>query len=332
MNNLTVISSRVRLARNYMDFPFNLSSSPESAQALITRTVSSVDAAGIRDEFNLIRLSDLTENQKKLLEEERYISEDLLKTPDTAAVMLNEREHLSIMMNEEDHLRIQAVRAGEELQEAADSVFRVDDAFSREVSFAFDRELGYLTACPTNTGTGMRASLQMHLPMLTHFKQMGAVSQIVAKVGLNIRGFYGEGSEALGCIYQVSNQATLGRTEEEILKTVLAVGKQLAEKEEGLRERAMAEDRIGLEDRVFRAQGLLMNARKMDLKEFYGLWSSLRVGMLTGMVPEQFEIMNLLLEQVQNAHLMAYTEKHLEEADLNVVRSRRIRGLLGAEE
>ena len=143
MNNLTVISSRVRLARNYMDFPFNLSSSPESAQALITRTVSAVDAAGIRDEFNLIRLSDLTENQKKLLEEERYISEDLLKTPDTAAVMLNEREHLSIMMNEEDHLRIQAVRAGEELQEAADSVFRVDDAFSREVSFAFDRELGY---------------------------------------------------------------------------------------------------------------------------------------------------------------------------------------------
>ena len=313
MNNLTVISSRVRLARNYMDFPFNLSSSPESAQALITRTVSAVDAAGIRDEFNLIRLSDLTENQKKLLEEERYISEDLLKTPDTAA-------------------GIQAVRAGEELQEAADSVFRVDDAFSREVSFAFDRELGYLTACPTNTGTGMRASLQMHQPMLTHFKQMGAVSQIVAKVGLNIRGFYGEGSEALGCIYQVSNQATLGRTEEEILKTVLAVGKQLAEKEEGLRERAMAEDRIGLEDRVFRAQGLLMNARKMDLKEFYGLWSSLRVGMLTGMVPEQFEIMNLLLEQVQNAHLMAYTEKHLEEADLNVVRSRRIRELLGAEE
>jgi len=315
-----------------MDFPFNLSDMPESAQALITRTLSAVDAAGIRDEFSLVRLSDLTENQKQLMEEERYISEDLLKTPDTAAVLINEQQHLSIMMNEEDHLRIQAVRAGEELQEAADSVFRIDDAFSREVTFAFDRELGYLTSCPTNTGTGMRASLQMHLPMLTRFKQMGAVAQIVAKVGLNIRGFYGEGSEALGCIYQVSNQATLGRTEEEILRTVLAVGKQLAEKEDVLRERALNEDRTGLEDQVFRAQGLMMNARRMDLKEFYGLWSSLRVGMLTGMIPEQYEIMNLLLEQVQNAHLMAYMEKHLEEADLNAARSRRIRELLSTEE
>ena len=332
MNNLTVITSRVRLARNYMDFPFNLSDTPESAQALITRTLSAVDAAGIRDEFSLVRLSDLTENQKQLMEEERYISEDLLKTPDTAAVLINEQQHLSIMMNEEDHLRIQAVRDGEELQEAADSVFRIDDAFSREVTFAFDRELGYLTSCPTNTGTGMRASLQMHLPMLTRFKQMGAVAQIVAKVGLNIRGFYGEGSEALGCIYQVSNQATLGRTEEEILRTVLAVGKQLAEKEDVLRERALNEDRTGLEDQVFRAQGLMMNARRMDLKEFYGLWSSLRVGMLTGMIPEQYEIMNLLLEQVQNAHLMAYMEKHLEEADLNAARSRRIRELLSTEE
>ena len=332
MNNLTVITSRVRLARNYMDFPFNLSDTPESAQALITRTLSAVDAAGIRDEFSLVRLSDLTENQKQLMEEERYISEDLLKTPDTAAVLINEQQHLSIMMNEEDHLRIQAVRAGEELQEAADSVFRIDDAFSREVTFAFDRELGYLTSCPTNTGTGMRASLQIHLPMLTRFKQMGAVAQIVAKVGLNIRGFYGEGSEALGCIYQVSNQATLGRTEEEILRTVLAVGKQLAEKEDVLRERALNEDRTGLEDQVFRAQGLMMNARRMDLKEFYGLWSSLRVGMLTGMIPEQYEIMNLLLEQVQNAHLMAYMEKHLEEADLNAARSRRIRELLSTEE
>lgn len=331
MQNLTVISSRVRLARNYTDLPFNLSSSPESAQALIARTVSAIEAAGLRDQFHLVQLSELTENQQKMLEEEHYVSEDLLKSPETAAALLDESQHLSIMMNEEDHLRIQAMCSGEDLQKAADRVFRIDDALSREVTFAFDKDLGYLTACPTNTGTGMRASLQMHLPMLTQFKQMGAVSQIVAKVGLNIRGVYGEGSEALGNIYQISNQATLGRTEEEILKTVLAVGNQLAEKEETLRERALQENRIAMEDRVFRAQGLLMNARRMDLKEFYGLWSSLRTGMLMDMVPRKIEVMDLLLEEVQDAHLMAYLEKHLNEADLNAARSIRIRELLRAE-
>lgn len=328
MQNLTVISSRVRLARNYTDLPFNLTESPEDAQALISRTLTAMDAAGIRDRFSLIRLSDLSENQMKLLEEEKVISEDLMKSPETAAVLLDEKDRLSIMMNEDDHLRIQAVRAGEALQDAADCVFHVEDAFSREVNFAFDRELGYLTACPTNTGTGMRASLQMHLPMLAQYKQMGAVGQIVAKVGLNIRGVYGEGSDALGCIYQISNQTTLGRTEEELLRTVLAVGKQLAEKEETLRERAMQEDRVSIEDSVFRAQGILEGARKMELKEFYGLWSSLRLGMLLGLVPEKFETMNLLLEQAQNAHLMAYTERQLSGADLNTARASRIRELL----
>ena len=331
MQNLTVISSGVRLSRNYTDFPFDLSSRPDDAQALITRTVSALDSAGLKDAFDLIRLCECSEQQRKLLLEEGVITENLLRSPDTGAVLLDRKRGLSIVMNEDDHLRMQAVEPSETLQKAADEVFRLDDAFSREVTFAFDNELGYLTACPTSTGTGMRASLQLHLPLLTYFKQMGAVGETVGRVGLTIRGLYGEGSEALGCIYQISNQTTLGRTEEEIIRTISAVGRQLAEKEEGMRERAREEDPTLVEDRVFRAYALLQQARIMDMTEFYGLWSSVRMGMLMGLVPDRLTTMDQMLETVQDGHLMAYFEKRMEGKELNAARAQRIRDLLSGE-
>lgn len=194
--------------------------------------------------FVLIRLRDLNENQRKVLAEQHFISNDLLRQPDTAAVLLKADEGVSVMINEEDHLRIQAIRPGMDILGAAQRAFRIDDALSRQVSFAFDEELGYLTACPTNTGTGMRASLLMHLPMLTMKKQIGNVGQIVAKVGLTLRGVYGEGSEALGQIYQISNQVTLGRTEQDLISALTAVGQQLIGMEANLRMQAVKDERI----------------------------------------------------------------------------------------
>ena len=214
MGDAVVLSSRVRLARNYDDLPFDTADTPELADRCVDRTAVALAKAGEDAGFDLIRLRDLSEVQRQTLAESHLISRDLLRAPDTAAVLLCEKDASSVMMNEEDHLRIQAICPGMDLPAAAGRCFRIDDALSRQVSFAFDEQLGYLTSCPTNTGTGMRASLLLHLPMLTVYKQMGNVGQIVAKVGLTIRGVYGEGSEALGNIYQVSNQVTLGRTEQ----------------------------------------------------------------------------------------------------------------------
>ena len=189
-----VLSSRVRLARNYEDLPFDLGEKPEAAAMCVARTVQALGLEEDEPQGNLIRLRDLTPIQQQSLAESHKISKDLLSHAATAAVLLREQENLSIMMNEEDHLRIQAMNDGLDLPGAAEKCFHAEDQLSRHVTFAFDEQLGYLTACPTNTGTGMRASLLLHLPMLTLCKQMGNVGQIVAKVGLTIRGVYGEGS------------------------------------------------------------------------------------------------------------------------------------------
>ena len=243
-------------------------------------------------------------------------------------MLLDEAHGVSVMMLEDDHLRIQALEYGDDVRSAAGKALALDDTLSRQLNFAFDRELGYLTACPTDTGTGMRASMQVHLPLLTYFKQMGSVGQTVAKVGLNIRGVYGEGSEALGSLYQISNQATLGRTEQEIINTVVTVGNQLAEMEEALRARIMDEQRTQTEDKVFRALGTLTNARLLPLKEFYSLWSTVRLGMLLGLIHKEIPLMDGLLKNVQESHLVRYAEQPLTKEEMNMTRALRIRETL----
>ena len=243
-------------------------------------------------------------------------------------MLLRQEDALSIMINEEDHLRIQAVRPGLDLLSAASACFRVDDALSRQVVFAFDKQLGYLTACPTNTGTGMRASLLMHLPMLTICKQMGNVGQIVAKVGLTIRGVYGEGAEALGNLYQVSNQVTLGRTEQELISAVTAVGHQLTDMENVLREKTLATSRVTLEDTVFRAWGLMKYARVMPLNEFFKHWSGVRLGADLGLLPVKVATLDAMLEQAQDANLQSLAESPLTGLQLDAERAECIRAML----
>lgn len=327
----TVLSSRVRLARNYDDLPFDAAQKPEYAAMCVARTVNALQLVqGDGEGFRLIRLRDLTGNERHALEESRLISRDLLRNPDTAAVLVRDGDAVSVMMNEDDHLRIQAMRPGLDLLSAAAACFRVDDALSRQVVFAFDEQLGYLTACPTNTGTGMRASLLMHLPMLTLLKEMGNVGQIVAKVGLTIRGVYGEGAEALGNVYQVSNQVTLGRTEQELIGAVSAVGRQLTDMELALRDKGLKETRVTLEDSVYRAWGILKYARILSLNEFFKHWSGVRLGAAMGLLPVSLDALDAMLEQMQEAHLRAYAEAPLEGAALDEARATRVRDLLAS--
>ena len=328
MRNDVVLSSRVRLARNYEDIPFDVSNRPEFAAVCISRTMNALKAAGEDHDFDFLRLRDMSDAARRTMAESQLISHDLLNTPDSSVVLVRASDAVSIMINEDDHLRIQAIRPEMDLLSAASACFRVDDALSRQVSFAFDEQLGYLTACPTNTGTGMRASLLMHLPLLTRAKKMGDVGQLVAKVGLNIRGVYGEGSDALGNIYQISNQVTLGRTEQELISTVTALGNQLCDMENTLREKAKQEGRVQLEDVVFRAWGTLTNARMMPLQEFYQHWSNVRLGAAMGLLKLPLMLTDALLDHVQEAHLCVWAEENLTGAALDEARATRIREML----
>lgn len=328
MRHNIVLSSRVRLARNYEDIPFDVSQRPEFAAICISRTVNALKAAGVEKGFELFRLKDMSDAARRAMAESRLISRDLLQTPDSSAALVRPEDAVSIMMNEDDHLRIQAIRPEMDLLSAASACFRVDDALSRQVNFAFDEQLGYLTACPTNTGTGMRASLLMHLPMLTKGKQMGNVGQLVSKVGLNIHGVYGEGSDALGNIYQISNQVTLGRTEQELISTVTALGNQLCDMENALRDKAFNEGRVPLEDVIYRAWGILSNARVMPLTEFYQHWSSIRLGAAMGILKLPLALTDALLDHAQDAHLCVWAEEALTGSALDEARATRVRELL----
>ena len=329
MRNDVVLSSRVRLARNYEDIPFDVSNRPEFAAVCVSRTVNALKAAGVDKGFDLFRLKDMSDASCKAMVESRLISRDLLSNAQSAAALIRPQDAVTVMMGEDDHLRIQAIRPEMDLLSAAAACFRVDDALSRQVNFAFDAQLGYLTACPTNTGTGMRASLLMHLPMLTKAKKMGDVGQLVAKVGLNIRGVYGEGSEALGNIYQISNQVTLGRTEQELIATVTALGNQLCDMENALRDKAKNEGRIPLEDMVYRAWGALSNARLMPMNEFYQQWSNLRLGAAMGLLKLPLPVVDAMLDHAQEAHLCVWAEEALSGAALEEARATRIREMLG---
>ena len=281
------------------------------------------------EQYDLLRLRDMSDVSRRAMEESHLVSRDLLRSPETAAVLVKRDSSVSIMMNEDDHLRIQAVRTGDDLLSAAQACFCVDDALSRQNEFAFDQQLGYLTAFPTNAGTGMRASLLLHLPLLTRSKQMGNVGQMVAKVGLNIRGVYGEGAEALGNIYQISNQVTLGRTEQELITTVEAVGQRLTMMEQNLEEKALTTAKIETEDAVQRAFGILTHARILPRGEFYQMYSNLRLGATMGLLPLSVQKVDEVLDQAQDAHLCIYAGETLSGQALDAARADRVRELLG---
>ncbi len=303
--NNVVISSRVRLARNYHDLPFSNLNNAANAQTCIERVRNAYADEKPSDQYRFMMLRTLPKLDQLSLLEEHLISKDLLNTGDTGAALIRNDRTLSIMVNEEDHLRIQAMLTGLALDEAEQIAFRAEEKLQSQCAFSFDAQLGYLTACPTNTGTGMRASLMLHLPMLTSSKQMGGVGQSIAKLGLTIRGIYGEGSEALGNVYQVSNQVTLGRTEDEIIEAVTAVGNQLIDLENALRERALNES-LALADQIERSYGILQYARLMESGEFMEHWSNLRMGAALGLVPVTLAEADEMLALAQDAHVKKY--------------------------
>lgn len=329
-----VISSRIRVARNLTNLPFPHLLTGEQAQAVLSAVQAAIAKRPLKEKIGVLeltRMSELTPVERQILVEKHLISPDLLEDYQKKAVVLRADEVISIMINEEDHLRIQCLLPGLQLKEAWELVDRLDDELEATLDYAFDERLGYLTACPTNVGTGMRASVMLHLPGLVLVKQIKSVLATIAKLGLTVRGLYGEGTEASGNLFQVSNQVTLGQAEEDIITNLISVTRQLISQERSAREALRREGREQLEDRVGRAYGLLKHSRLMTSEEAMRLLSDLRLGIDLGFIKNiPPNLVNELIVLTRPAFLIKAAGRDLTPFERDVYRPQLIRKKLSA--
>ena len=263
------------------------------------------------------------------LAEHHYISYDLLKYVQRSAAMVSSAGTVTVMLNEEDHVRFQGLLPGLQLERAAEMALNLDEAVGEKYPFAFDSQLGFLTACPANTGTGMRCSVVLHLPALAAGGQMGAVMQAVAKLGLTIRGLYGDGSEARGHLYQLSNQATLGRSEEDVVRSLDAATEQIVGHERAMRESAEKKDMMQLQDTLLRSWGELMYARLMPTKEFMRRYSDIRYAASMGYLHAPLPGLDLIMMDVQPGSLGVRAGKLIGDREAEILRAKVLREELG---
>lgn len=329
-----VISTRVRVARNLQHIPFPmLATNQQSGEVLesLTNAVKEQPEFKKSGPLHTIRLDEIDDLDKKVLVEKHLISPSLANESRNGAVILNEDESVSIMINEEDHLRIQCLFPGFQVREAWEKATGLDDLFESKVDYAFDDKRGYLTSCPTNVGTGLRASVMMHLPALVMTQQINRILSAVSQVGLTVRGIYGEGSEAVGNLFQISNQITLGQTEKEIIDNLHSVVLQIIEHEKNARARLMNESRLRITDRVMRSYGILSYAVVMESKEAAQRLSDVRLGVDLGLLEgPPVSVMNELNVMTQPGFLQKKFGKPLNPGDRDIYRAELIREALGS--
>lgn len=319
-HNDIVISTRIRLARNIADYPFPVRLDNKSK---IDINEKIRDALKDKEKLNYTELKTLTRAEMVSLAERHIISPEFASNSDGRALLMSENEDISIMLCEEDHIRLQVMKSGLALNEAYELANRIDEEINEKLEYAFDENLGYLTQCPTNLGTGMRASVMLHLPALTQKGQMGTLATTVSKLGLTLRGAYGEGGLAMGDLYQLSNQVSLGISEKAAIDNLKTITLQLASQERTAREE-MAKN-IVTEDAVFRAYGILKSARILSTKEFMNLISKVRFGAVTGMIKTDLKVINELMVSMQPATINAFVGRTLSADERNVERAKIVR-------
>ncbi|WP_040953161.1 protein arginine kinase [Gorillibacterium massiliense] len=323
-----VLSSRIRIARNLRHYPFPmLATNPQSREVLekVSTVLNNEDLASI-SHFNLMPLSEMSELDKRVLVEKHLISPNLANESRNGAVILSDNESVSIMVNEEDHMRIQCLTPGFQIKEAWDLANQIDDIFESQLNYAFDEERGYLTSCPTNVGTGIRASVMIHLPALVMTHQINRILSAVTQVGLAVRGLYGEGSEASGNLFQISNQITLGQTEEEIIDNLHSVVLQIIEHERAARNTLLAEARHRLADKVHRSFGILSHAVILDSKEAMQRLSDVRLGVDLGLIQGMSSrSLNELVVMTQPGYLQKVSGGPLSSEERDVRRAQLFR-------
>jgi len=316
VDNSVIISSRVRLARNLASYPFPSKLPAYDAAAAL----EDMKAAALKiPEFTFADLSHVPTSQLNQLAECHVISPAMANKSTAKGLIYNEDENISIMLNEEDHLRIQAIFPQQNLDAAYEAVGRLDDALSESLEYAFDTEFGFLTSCPTNTGTGMRASYMLHVPLLESTGNLKIYADLITKAGFAIRGTHGEGSESMGGIYQISNQMTLGKGEEETISSLKHLANQLVEKELSVQQHVLKEFLHETEDAIFRAYGALTHCRKISITEAMKHLSDIRLGRILGLIKCEIKggsvynlMTNILPNNLQRIMGLAQDLRHLE--------------------
>ncbi|MER3415777.1 MAG: protein arginine kinase [Gemmataceae bacterium] len=324
-----VVSSRIRLARNLAGFPFTSRASPAQkaeVESILRDTVGRLrDSAGLQ----YIAVHALEPLDCQFLVERQLISREHAQGRGPRGVAIDADERQSLMINEEDHLRLQILRSGLCLEEAWNDADHLDDLVEQHVTYAFSEEFGYLTACPTNVGTGLRASVMMHLPGLVMVGQIDKVFRALQKLNLTVRGLYGEGTRASGDFYQISNQVTLGKSEDDILRELRAVIPEIVQYERSARTAILEQKRDHLHDRIARAVGTLRSARMMTSEETIEYLSAVRLGVCLGLVEGlTIQTVNQLFLTVQPAHLQKIHGRALDGDDRNIVRANYLRARL----
>jgi len=321
-----VMSSRVRLARNIRESAFpGWAKKPERIRTLelIRPAVESLTEMKAAFSESMDNLSTL---DKQILVERHLISREHAAKSAGSGLVLNREESLCVMINEEDHLRMQALRPGLQLKQAWLAIDHVDTALEKKLDYAFNPELGYLTACPTNLGTGIRVSAMLHLPGLVLDEQINPIIQSVNKLGLAVRGLYGEGTEALGNVFQVSNQMTLGETETAIVERLDKVLSQIMEHEENARARLLEKKPKMVYNHIGRAYGILANAHSISSKETMNLLSLVRLGMDLGLFPDgDRSLTDELFILTQPAHLQKQHSEKLSAEERDLLRADMVR-------
>ncbi|MCP3964917.1 MAG: protein arginine kinase [Lentisphaerae bacterium] len=321
------ISSRIRLARNIEGVPFPIAASAENleqSQTAIELALKKSRSIG-KDAF-LFRMESIEPIDRQLLLERRLISTEFVQKGKGASLALRDDESIAVMVNEEDHLRIQALRPGMQLNEVWSVINKLDNELERQLPYAFDSKLGFLTSCPTNVGTGMRASVMLHLPGLVLSGQINAAIQGVSKLGMAVRGIFGEGTDNRGNLFQVSNQSTLGESEEQIIERLDGVIKQLITHEKNARMNLLENNQYFLLDHVGRSYGVLRHAYTISSEEALNSLSGIRIGVDMGMFSSvDLHTVNELFLSINPAHLQKFAEKHLDSKERDVYRAALVR-------
>ena len=315
-----VISSRIRLARNLSNMPFPRKMSPQMFEDLKSRVRNAINNLPERFALKYIEMNDVPEKEVKAMVERHVISPDFAAYSDRA-IALSDDENICIMIGEEDHIRIQVISAGNSLDDAYKIADDIDSALNDSLGFAFDSKLGYLTECPTNIGTGLRASLMLHLPLCENRGEINVIADAAGKIGLTVRGMYGEGSKSAAALYQISNQITLGISEKNAVENLKAIAEQIIEREKQGR---ASLDAVTLEDTVYRSFGTLKYARLLSTEEFMKHISMIKLGIDEGIIvnkdirPVEFLVNAQPFMLMKNS--LATTPRERDEARAKLIR------------
>ena len=320
-NNDVVISSRLRLARNFTDYMFVPKLSEKDSHKLVDSVISKFkDEYG--EHYRAIRMSDCNDITKSSMKEQRIISSHLIKNP-CGAVLISPDESASVMINAEDHIRIQVLTNGMNMHACYNKANELDDFIDRNFDYAFDEKFGYKTTYPTNLGTGMRAGYTLHLPGLSSSKKLNQIANEISRFGIRVKALYGDENVDYGCLYQLSNQKTLGHTEKEIIKDLNDIVTQLVQQEREQRRYLYENNKFVSEDMAFKSYGVLRYARKMSLRDSLTLLSEFMLGVSLGILKPKDETIciNQILQDIQPTVIKAHAARDVSDEETDVIRA-----------